>query len=186
MDDEEEFQDFLTTLGDSHTAVDGVKQAGTSQRSNRIPEENGEAANQLQGSQADASSGTCHFCEQVFASATALRKHFDDNMIDNRHICQGCGASFRHPSRFQRHHRIHTRAKPYRCGACGSEFSQPENLRRHVRSHNKEKPFVCNTCAIPFTRKDNLEAHVRKRHREVCEADTAASKKMNICIDQCA
>ncbi|KAL1473552.1 hypothetical protein MTO96_021921 [Rhipicephalus appendiculatus] len=86
--DDEEFQQFLKTLGDSCSAVDGSNMAGTPQHLNRFPEQSGEASNEQQESQDDVTPGMCHFCEQVFASAAELRKHFDENMIDNRHVCQ--------------------------------------------------------------------------------------------------
>ncbi|KAL3196890.1 hypothetical protein MRX96_014978 [Rhipicephalus microplus] len=182
--EDEEFQHFLKTFAERCGALDGANKADAPKHFNRLPAQSAEQSAQLQESQDDVTPGMCHFCEQVFASVAELRKHFDDNIVDDKHICQVCSASFRYPSKFQRHYRRHTSTKPYGCGVCGREFAQPENLHRHMRAHTKERSFICDACEVRFARKDNLKTHIRKRHAEAREADTGESKK-KLCRNEC-
>ncbi|KAL3421118.1 zinc finger protein 2 [Phlyctema vagabunda] len=87
----------------------------------------------------------------------------------------GCGRSFTHLHKLNRHKKYHS--KPHQCDkpACmakGVAFSLRKDLTRHQAQHDGRR-FYCHYADCPytltgtkrgFTRKDNLRRHISKQH----------------------
>ncbi|KAJ9596792.1 hypothetical protein L9F63_012173, partial [Diploptera punctata] len=60
------------------------------------------------------------------------------NKIENKFICQTCGASYKHKRNWTRHMKFECGLEPqYSCILCSKRFTRNSTLIRHVNTHHQ-------------------------------------------------
>ncbi|XP_066597977.1 zinc finger protein 135-like [Prorops nasuta] len=111
------------------------------------------------------------------------------NMDKEKHyVCSTCNKTFQKEVRYQKHIRMHERAKEqqdtnfkrFLCHICSKTFRQNTGLMFHMRTHTGYKPHVCKYCGRGFTSNSNCINHERTHTGDrpfVCHFCSAAFAK---------
>ncbi|KAK3674475.1 hypothetical protein LTR78_005561 [Recurvomyces mirabilis] len=105
--------------------------------------------------------------EMAEASADDITDNEADDLTQQRHACNICGASLSNASALRRHersrHRDIVQGRQWACGQCGKSFSRKDVLKRHEASHDKTGYTECLGCGESF----RPDYHIR--HAIVCQ-----------------
>ncbi|XP_017350198.1 C2H2-type zinc finger protein [Ictalurus punctatus] len=123
----------------------------------RIPSDNGDAAELPVPPGLDTSDGNTELSSKTFSCPQCPYTHVQERYVKSHmkkvhtvssatekepHVCQVCGKGYRYPGMLKAHERSHTGEQPFQCTAshCGRRFSYVQALRRHRLVHGLKKP----------------------------------------------
>ena len=94
--------------------------------------------------------------------------HEEEVESTDSHVCDVCGAVYKHRASLKRHLHSHARQdRVYKCDNCGKSFQYKYLLSTHQRrQHQNTHPHICPQCGNVFSSLPSLTNHIRNVHQE--------------------
>ena len=123
----------------------------------------------------------CDTCPEKFKDWSSMRSHILlEHAVENRKVCEGCGASFFEGKYLIRHLQSNAcsattdvkkyeNAEPECCDECGKIFQKSSNLRAHRENvhgiKSKDRNHSCDMCDRKFVSRSGLSRHQNMWHK---------------------
>jgi len=109
----------------------------------------------------------CEVCNRKFKNNNMYQKHMKIHFKAKNHTCNECNKVFSSKSNLQAHLKLHFEARTYSCPHCDKEFKTKKSLFEHVSSrHNNEKKHSCCYCSETFSSRHLKLVHERIHNGE--------------------
>ncbi|KAI0305230.1 hypothetical protein B0F90DRAFT_1702700 [Multifurca ochricompacta] len=103
---------------------------------------------------------TCHTCDRVYSSASALEQHYRDFPVHPK--CARCNIGFANNAAIQAH--VVSVHRPITCSACNGLQVYQEDVAHHYKTSPKHPS--CTVCDSGFENKESFDEHMSTRHPE--------------------
>ncbi|XDG00760.1 hypothetical protein ABKA04_000375 [Annulohypoxylon sp. FPYF3050] len=136
-----------------------------------------------------AGDGPTSACEEMFDSASALRRHKERQHSEgpSKFFCEKCqlvGVENGFSTKVQLNKHIQDNHPQFICPTCSEAFANQSDLIQHISLHKKEKqervPCIYPGCTSSYSKYSNMMAHYTREHQGksfVCgEFDVSRSK----------